>query len=343
MLTRETWAEVSLENLKYNYDTIREVINDKHVLPVVKADAYGHGDYEVAKLFDDNQESPFICVASLDEARGLAAKGITKDILIFSYVNPKLMLEENNSQFIYTIPSIEWYKQTKGKGRFHLEVNTGMNRMGIKNHQEVKEIIAMNGYDIEGIYTHFVVPQWNEQTLQQGHTFRTLLESIDYDFQYIHAGNIDYELFNHFEFFTGVRVGLSLYGYRGGLGLKPVLSMYSKIIYLEKVFKDETVGYSYAYNVEQEAIVGTIPIGYADGFSRLNERIPVYINNKPYPIVGGICMDQSMILCDESIRLYDTVELIGPNRPLSEIADSMDMMIYEVIVLIGPRVKRIYL
>lgn len=342
MFSRETWAEVSLDNIKENYQFIKNELKNTQIVPVVKANAYGHGDFEVASIFDKNPDVPFLCVASLDEAISLSSKGIEKDILIFSYVNPKFVLENNNSQFIFTIPSLDWYLEVSGKARFHLEINTGMNRMGVKDKTEINQIIEESVGDIEGIYTHFISSEYEKRTLEQLNRFEEILKDLKCEFKFVHAGNVSYELYNEAEIFNACRIGLALYGYKDAYELKPALSLFSQVIYIEKVKAGETIGYSYAYEVKDNAFVATIPIGYADGFFTNQSHLDVFINHNKFKIVGGTCMDQSMILCDDTVSIGDTVELISPRRTAKMIADINNMKVYEVLVLIGNRVNRIY-
>ena len=341
MLSRETWAEISLETIKSNYEHAKSEINNCEILPVLKANAYGHGLDQVGPLFD-TIDLPFLCVASLDEAYRLMNSGVTKDILIFSYLDPSLVLKNNRSNLIFTIPSLEWYEKVKGKGRFHLEINSGMNRMGVKSLKEAQSIVAVSNRDIEGIYTHFSSSNYDEKSKAQATRFTTLYKLLNYSFKHVHAGNISIKLFNEIDIFDSMRMGLGLFGYREGLDTKPSMKLYSNIIFLDQVKKLETIGYLYDYLVEEDGYVATIPIGYADGFDKRQEALTVWVNEKSFPIVGGICMDLTMILVDGSISMGDKVELLGNKRKMKAICESFNTSPYEVLVAIGPRVTRIY-
>lgn len=342
MLSRETWVEVSLSTIQSNFYQAKNAINQSAVLPVLKANAYGHGLDQVGRLFDD-MDLPFLCVASLDEAHQLIQAGVKKDILIFSYLDPNYVINNPYPQLLFTIPSLDWYQKVRGQGRFHLEINSGMNRMGVKYLGDVEKILASSEGDVEGIYTHFSSLLYDEQSKAQAQRFRDLYESLDYTFKYVHAGNVSVKLFNELKIFDSMRLGLALFGYREDIKLAPSLEIYSKVIYLVEVKADEAVGYSYNFPVKKDSIIATLPIGYADGFDKRQEDLKVWIKDSYYPIVGGICMDQTMVLVDKETTIGDRVEILGKHRSMEKICQTYKTSPYEVLVGIGKRLKRIYI
>lgn len=342
MLSRETWAEISLSTIQSNYEQTKKAINGREVMPVLKANAYGHGLENVGRLFD-GMELPFLCVASLSEAYQLMEAGVRKDILVFSYVDPSFVMNNNRKQIIFTIPSLEWYQKVKGQARFHLEINSGMNRMGVKTVEDAKSIIGESNGDIEGIYTHFSDLVYDDRSKKQAERFISLFDSLDYEFNFVHAGNISIKLFNELDVFDSMRIGLGLFGYREDIDVRPTMELFSNVMYLSQIEKSESVGYDYAYDVEEDGIVASIPIGYADGFDKRQEKLDTWINDSQYPIVGGICMDQSMLLVDKTVKIGDKVEILGKNRSMYKICKSYGTSAYEVLVGIGPRVTRIYI
>lgn len=341
MLSRETWANISLSAIQSNYESAKISINNCEILPVLKANAYGHGLNEIGRFFDDF-DVPFLCVASLDEAYQLLDAGIKRDILIFSYLDPTFVINNNEPQLIFTIPSLEWYQEVKGQGRFHLEINSGMNRMGVKSENDAKEIMNLSKGEIEGIYTHFSSLDYDDKSKAQADYFAKIYKSLNHNFQYVHAGNMSVKLFNELNFFDSMRMGLGLFGYREDLQLIPAMELYSHVIYLTEVNNKETVGYSYGYDVEKEGWIASIPIGYADGFDKRQENLALSIKDKMYPIVGGICMDLSTILVDSTIKLGDKVELLGKRRKMQDIVDSYETSVYEVLTDFGSRITRNY-
>lgn len=341
MLSRETWAEISLKTILSNYQHAKSKINDHQILPVLKANAYGHGLDQVGRLFD-GIDLPFLCVASLDEAYQLMDAGVEQNILIFSYLDPNFVIKNNRSNLIFTIPSLEWYEKVKGQARFHLEINSGMNRMGVKSLEEAMSIIDLSNGDIEGIYTHFSSSTYDEDSKAQAKRFISVYNALNYKFDYVHAGNLSIQLFNELDIFDSMRMGLGLFGYREDLDTKASMELYSNVIFLDKVKKHETIGYLYDYKVEEGGCVASIAIGYADGFDKRQNALDVWINEKTFPIVGGICMDLTMVLVDETVSIGDKVELLGNKRSMNDICESFETSAYEVLVTIGPRITRIY-
>ncbi len=343
MATRETKAVITLSNLKHNLEYYRQT-TQKEVFSVVKANAYGHGDVKVAKYLEA-QGIKLLCVSSLDEALQLKEAGIKADILIFSYVNPLYVERFQDPQFIFTIVSKEWFDSIKSMAlniRTHLKINTGMNRVGVKKLEDVQYIMENSDNVIEGIYTHYSSSDSSkEETKRQATVFTEIVESLNYDFKWIHASNthgvdIDSNLFN------AVRVGIGLYGYeKNNSSLKPVLTITSQVINLETIEANATVGYNQVYRANKEEIIATLPIGYADGFDIRNKT--VIINNKSYPIVGKICMDQCMVKVDETVTMLDPVEVLSNNRGYTTIEEETGIMPYIIMTSLSPRVVREYI
>lgn len=336
--TRDTWIEIDLSCLAHNYNYYKKTTN-KEVFGVVKANAYGHGDIRVAKALED-LGIKMLCVSSLDEALHLKENGITVDILIFSYVSLENVRAYNDAQFIFTIPSMEWFSRASELDiRLHLEVDTGMNRMGIKDIQELKFIIS-SGKVIEGLYTHFSSADDNaEETKRQLKLFKYIHTVLDYDFKWVHASNSSGALNIDDDILNASRVGIGLYGY-GNDALMPVLSWYTKVIHIEKLYAGETVGYNRTYLSVNDSCFATLPVGYADGFDMRNVGLDVYINEDFYSLIGKICMDQCMIEVDKRVQVGDVVELLGKHRTAKMMAEHMNSIIYVILTNISERVYK---
>lgn len=191
---------------------------------------------------------------------------------------------------------------------------------------------------------HFQRPEVSDLAHKQLAQFRSIVESLKYKPQWVHVGNASVELVKNESWINGVRVGLGLYGYRDDVdNLVPVLSLYTKLTHLQFLNAQETIGYEYSYTVEKAGMYGTMPIGYADGFDMANSNLPVYINNTPYSIVGKICMDQTMIALDNSVKFYDVIELIGINRNLESISSITGKSLYWLLTDIKERIERVYI
>ncbi len=342
MSTRETKAYIHLEHLKHNLEYYQKM-SQKEVFAVIKANAYGHGDVNVAKYLEKQGVNLF-CVSSLDEALHLKEAGVTKDILIFSYVNPHAILKYNDPQFIFTIVSKAWFDEILSldlKPRMHLKVNTGMNRVGVKNKEDIQDILNKSPVPIEGIYTHYSSSDSDAQETQRQDTlFTSLILDLNYPFKWIHASNTHGVHLKN-QAYNAVRVGIGLYGYEKNVTvLKPVLTLSTQIIHIEQLHKGESVGYNQTYTLEKDSKIATLPIGYADGFDVRNRH--VFIHGKEYPIVGKICMDQTMVLIDDSISLLDDVEIISKSRDFDRIEKETGIMPYIIMTSLSPRVTRIY-
>ena len=340
-MRKETWAEVSLNKLKDNHQILSDEINGRTVFPVVKANAYGHGMVEIARKFEE-MGVPLLCVSSIEEAQELVKANIKTDILIFGKTDFKSIASFNHPQFIYTIPSFEWLRHVDTKLRLHLEINTGMNRMGIKEKDLILEVIKK--HQVEGIYTHFASNQQSKHTDKQRDNFKKVLSALNCkEIKWIHVGNVPLSYLPQLKEVNAIRFGLSLYGYHPDLELKPILSLFSQITHADWLEKNETVGYDFDYIATSNGYFATVPIGYADGFDQKQKEVPVIINGKRYPIVGKICMDQLMIVSNERLEVEDKVELISENRKLKQISEITGLSIYEYLSRLPERLKRIYI
>lgn len=147
------------------------------------------------------------------------------------------------------------------------------------------------------------------------------------------------------EYVNGCRLGIIMYGYSTDktLKLKSTFKLYSKIIQINTLQANDTVGYNAMYKAHEREKIAVVPIGYADGIIRKNTGRDVYINNKPYKIVGNICMDMLFVKIDDSVKLFDQVEIIKDNEQIKEIAEQLDTIVYEVLCCIGKRIPRIYI
>lgn len=345
-MLRKTFANIDLDALAFNYQHFKNK-TQKSVFAVIKADAYGHGDVPVAKRLAQAGCEVF-CVSSMDEARHLYQNNITQDILIFGYVCPDHVAHYHQSNFVYTIPSLEWVKTMNDLHldvRTHLEINTGMNRFGVKSIDEAKQILDLFQGTIEGVYTHFSSAEESTTiTNQQLDAFESYLTALDHPFKWIHASNTHGAAIANREILNAVRVGIGLYGYSEyDPNIKPVLSLYSQITHIDKLEKGEKVGYNGVFEADQAMHFGTLAIGYADGFDTRNAGLDVYIQGKPYPILGKICMDQTMIRVDETIKLGDVVELIGPHRTLKNVSNYIGVIPYIVLAGLRHRIERHYI
>lgn len=351
---RDTFAQIDLTQLEKNITHIKEV-NQKQLIAVIKANAYGHGaSYIARKVLELG--AVMLAVSSLDEAITLRHDGITAPILCVGYTRPSDVSLAMLYNISLTAPSLDWCKsiekiKPEGKLKVHLACDTGMNRIGMKSLEQLKECVAIlqsKQADIEGIFTHYAMSDVDDEVMtnRQYALFKEMVEGLkeECDFRYIHSSNSDATMHYHEDVTNAVRVGLVMFGISSyDDEVKPILSLYTRLSCVKKVSKGEGVGYSQTYTLDEDSYIGTVPIGYADGWIRKNQDRNCYIGDTPCRFVGRICMDQAMILLDKEYPVDTTVELIGPHVSLVQMAKELDTIPYEITCLLTDRVPRVYL
>lgn len=349
---RDTYVEVDLTKLEHNIARIREV-NKKQLIGVIKANAYGHGATHVAKKLV-SLGCAMLAVSSLDEAMELRYDGVEAPILIVGYIRPSDAEIAANHNISVAAVSLKWCEElpmTEHTLHVHLATDTAMNRIGMKTCEELKKCVAVlksKNVDFEGIFTHYAMSDVadNALTNKQYAKFKELVESVkdECNFKYIHSSNSDATMHYEEDITNAVRVGLVMYGYSTyDKGVQPVLSYYTKLTCVKKVLKGERIGYSQTYELKEDAWVGTIPIGYADGWIRANQGRYCFIGDEKCEFVGRVCMDQAMILLPHEFPVDSTVELIGEHISAEDIAKDLGTISYEVMCLISDRVPRVYI
>jgi alanine racemase len=363
---RDTWAEIDLDAIHYNVSQLRNFLpNDTRIMAVVKANAYGHGDAQVAKTALEAGAS-YLAVAFLDEALALRKKGITAPILVLGASRPSDIHLAAKYQITLTVFQPDWVEQAAGlyngteQVRFHLKMDTGMGRLGVKEEAETKRIIEFIDrhpyFSLEGVYTHFATAdEINTDYFSfQYHHFLQMLEWLPYKPSLIHCGNSATALRFPDKVFNMVRFGISMYGLSPSPAIKPYLpyelkeafSLHSRLVHVKKLQPGEKVSYGATYTAETEQWVGTVPIGYADGWLRKLQNFHVLVNGKKAPIVGRICMDQLMIRLPEPMPVGTKVTLIGRQGDeyisVDDVAQYLGTISYEVPCVISYRVPRIF-
>ena len=368
---RPVWAEINLDYLRHNIREIRKKISKETLIcAVVKADAYGHGARMVSKVLLENGADR-LAVGTLSEAIELRRDGCTAPIMILGYtpiVQVKSILEHNIISAVYTYEqACEFSKIAVNEGKtmkLHIKIDTGMSRLGFqvedKDIQDIKKIFNLPNLEIEGIFTHFAVADEGDKsfTIEQFNKFNKVireLESSGYNIPIKHASNsaatMDLKEMN----LDMIRPGIILYGLypsqevkKEVLNIKPVMQLKAKISHVKNLPKNRGVSYGLKYITDEEKKIATIPVGYADGFTRmLTDEIEVLIKGKKVPIVGRICMDQCMAdVTGLDVRMGDEVILISniedSGNTFDDIAMKLGTINYEVISTIGRRVPRAY-
>lgn len=352
---RPTWAEINLNDIEHNLNYVASLNPNKQIIPVIKADGYGHGAIEIMEFLYQKKINMF-AVSLLEEAIELRDKNKKIKILMLGPI-----LEEQFSIAqkykiditVYDKAMILALLKTKLKLNVHLKIDTGMNRYGLKDKKEIIDIIdkfqAHQTLNLEGIFTHFATADNNKKIYDlQLERFRDILSDINIKPKMIHISNsssaIKYE--NHYDFTTHIRLGISLYGLsldKMKTDLKPVMSLKSKVAQIKQLKPGEVVGYGATYTSVTRERIAVIPIGYADGFIRKNKSNDVEINKKRYPIIGLICMDAIFVSIDNQVNIGDEVTLFGGLITIDEVANKQQTIVYEVCTNISSRVPRIYI
>lgn len=373
-LEQRSWIEIDLDQIKQNYLNYKNSLPDKtEIMAVIKADAYGHGDAHIAKWLSE-QGCKLFAVSNIDEAVGLRNAGIKGEILILGYTSPKYaktLAYLDLSQAIVSEEYAEVLAQTGQRIKCQFAIDTGMNRIGLDadNPKKCESTIRkyLGNFSVEGIFTHLCVADTDTEeaksfTIEQINKFNTVADSIaDLDFPYIHCYNSAGGLFylkdcdNYKIISKIVRLGIILYGLKPDYnnilpaGIKPALTWKSVVSMVKNVHPGETIGYGRAFTVEKERKVATITTGYADGLNRhLSNKGYVLVNNHKAPIIGRICMDQTLIDVTDipNVMMGSEVIILGESGNLSYTADDMAQDLgtigYEVICNISKRVQRFY-
>ncbi len=367
---RHTWAEIDLSALKYNFDKARELAGENtKILVAVKADAYGHGVLEVSRVLV-NLGVNYLGVATTDEAVTLRHSGIKIPILLFSAILRKEALAIVKYGITQTVPSLEvaeflsvCARRLGKKIKIHAKIDTGMGRLGVWHKEAVyfiKNIKRYKNLELEGIYTH--LPSADEKnryfTEHQLFCFNELIKNLERSGIFIplrHAANSMGLLRFKSSYLNLVRPGLMIYGLYPGskttrsIELKPALSFKTRIVYIKEVPKGRSISYGRTYMTDKKSKIATLPVGYADGYPRfLSNRAYVLLKEKKAPVVGRICMDQTMIDISgiNKVRIGDEVVLIGRQGKetvtAEQLADIGNTISYEIICGISKRVPRSY-
>ena len=368
---RPTWAEIDLDNLEHNMKEIAKLCKGKEIIAVLKADAYGHGALDVARTLI-NGGATKLGVAVITEALELRDSGIDTPIVILGYTPlsfAKELIRNDIEQTVYTYEcAAELSKEAQSlnkRVKIHVAVDTGMGRIGfLPTNQGLNEIEALSklpNVDIDAIFTHFATADEADKsyTLEQMEKFNWFCDALEKRGVNVgkkHIANSAAIIDMPDAYFDGVRPGILLYGYypsyevnREKLDLKRVLTLKANISYVKTLPKGEYISYGRKFYTERESIIATIPIGYADGYSRqMLNKAKVIINGQLAPVVGSICMDQCMVDVTDigQVKEGDEVILLGEQNGVKFDAEDMAEIIgtisYEVICMISKRVPRVH-
>lgn len=366
-------ANVDLNAIHHNIQVMRSQIKkDTKLMAIIKADAYGHGATVIAKALNDKGIDAY-GVAIIEEAIELRNAGIDKPILILGYT-PKeqygLVVSYDVTQTVFQYDmaealSLEAMRQGKNV-KVHIKLDTGMSRIGfsdtLESIDEIKRISLLKGIEIEGLFSHFAKADETDQLptklqIRRYLDFVALLEKEDIYIPIKHisnsAGIIEFPEAN----FDMVRCGITTYGIypsewvnRKDVILEPAMELKTHVIYIKELEAGVGISYGATYTTEKKTKIATIPVGYADGYSRnLSNNGKVIIHGQYAPIIGRICMDQFMVDIShiKDVKQGDTVTLLGRDQDayisVEELALWSHSFPYELVCTIGKRIPRVYL
>ena len=369
---KRTWAEISLDNLTHNFETIRRQVGPKaKLLGVVKADAYGHGAVRVAKHLE-RLGAGYLAVSNLDECEELRVNGITLPILMLGFTpadQAERILKNDMTQAVPNLAIAEAYSSTAvhagGTMKVHIKLDTGMGRLGFQcddahfdaSLRDILKILTLPGLDVEGVFTHFCVSdeaadECVEFTKIQHDRFLRMIDAVEtrgnFRFRLHHCCNAG-GIASYPEWaWDMVRCGIILYG-TGDLaermGMKPVMTVKTTVSTIKDFDPDTSISYGRQFFTTRPSRIAVLPIGYADGlFRALSGKLRVLTPYGEAQQVGRICMDMCMIDVTDlpQLKVGDEIEVFGEHQLIETAAKQCGTISYELLCAVSKRVPRYY-
>ena len=380
---RKTYALIDENILKDNIEEIKNKYSDyKYYIGVVKNNAYGHGMHVVNSLIEGGIN--YLAVSSLEEAMMVRKYNRKIPILCLEVIDLDYIYDCINNNVTITVESLDYLEKLDKikldyEVKIHLKLNTGMNRLGIKDKKEVNKCVEIINKNkkllLEGIYTHLATSGISDKYYDDQITkFENLTKDIDLSkIPIVHLGR-SLTLVNHdkLPFVNGIRLGIIMYGFsqsitpdksikgrlreikrkhlikkynisktslQNDLKLNTAFSLYSTVMSIKKVNKDEFVGYGALYFATTDINVAVIPIGYADGITKKYKYVS--INNNKYEIIAD-SMDMLMVSVDKSVKVKDKVEIFGDKISIKEASKANGVNSYKLFNMITTRVPRVH-
>ncbi|WP_458461556.1 alanine racemase [Paenibacillus sp.] len=374
---RPTQAEINLDHLCTNVEAFREALpQGMKFLACVKANAYGHGAVETARELE-RVGVDYLSVAFLDEALELRQHGITIPILVLGYTPPEGIAVAWKHDVTITLFSRELLDAIRhldasafaNKLKVHIKIDSGMGRLGLlpgdKALAFIQEVASLDQVMLEGMFTHFAKADEEDKTytLEQYRRFHSVVQALRDQgcfIPIIHTANSAAAIDTPELSYDMVRVGISLYGLYPSaqvnhqvVKLSPVLTLKTKAVLVKTLPPHWGISYGTRYVTQGYERIATLPIGYADGYSRmLTGKAQVLVRGRRVPVVGTICMDQCMVSLQsfadeaEEIQVGEEVVLIGHQSggviTADEVALQLGTIAYEVICMMAHRIPRVY-
>ncbi|WMI80235.1 alanine racemase [Anaerotignum sp. MB30-C6] len=375
---RRTWAEIDMDALAYNIKNIKSKLAEgERIMGVVKADAYGHGDGFVSRALQDAGFDWF-GVSNIEEAMSLRSEGIEKPILILGYTpvdTVKLMEEHKLTQALVGMDYAEALQREAEKAgvvvNVHVKLDTGMTRVGFQVDEEnfdeslkdIIEVSKMTNLHLTGIFTHHAVadafqddnPRFTEMQFTRFNKMVVALKDSGVEVGICHCANSATTIAYPEKHLGMCRSGIITYGMlpsgecKGMIDIKPLMTLKTTIGLVKEVKAGSQLSYGRTYTAETDRVIATVPIGYADGYSRaLSNKARMLVNGHFAPVVGRVCMDQIMLDVTgiPDVKMGDEVVVFGRQGeqvlPIEELAEILGTINYELTCVITKRVPRIY-
>lgn len=366
---KRTWAEIDLGRLYHNYREVRRVLPEGcRFAGLCKANAYGHGAMTIAKRLEEIG-ADYIAVSCYEEAAELRSAGLKMPILLLAPSPAFLAPDISRLDVQQAIGDIDcargMSRALAGTGltlKCHIKLETGMGRTGFAVESEremagVRELLTLPGLEPTGVFTHFAVSDEPEEsfTLEQFARFTKAVDELENEtgrsLGIRHCANSGAVVNFRETCLDMVRPGLLLYGLypgaeRGGLDLKPVMRLLTRVAEITEHHAGDTISYGRIFTCERDMRLAVIPVGYADGLHRsLSGKFDVLINGKRAHQVGRICMDMCMVDVTDmpEVKTGDIVTVFGDEPEATELADIAGTISYELLCAISPRVPRVYI
>ncbi len=382
----DSYVEIDLDKIGNNARAITQKYKDyKYFIAVLKGDAYGHG-MEVANEMYKNGINYF-AVSSVEEAQSFRKVNSKAPLLCLHPIHPSRLDEAEQLNLTIVVNELDYLKKLLSLNpdfnfKVHLQLDTGFNRLGIKDKHQVKEAVDLidnSNMELEGIYQHFATAgifdkHWDEQV----ESFKELTSLIDLSkIPIVHMGS-SVSMLTHPKqpFTTGVRMGIAIYGYNVSpeslsnspkdrlrkirnnyyskkysisktyfdvkIDLHPAMKMKTRILQLKPIKKGEWFGYNASYVAEEDEILAILPVGYNNGLGHANHGRNALINGRLYPIISEPCMNMTAVRVDSNVRPDDEVTLLGDKITVGSFARSSGVGNAEALVNLGKNNPRVY-
>lgn len=376
---QRVYAEINLDDVKENYLNIEKNITPgTKVIGVLKTDGYGHGAIPIARELE-NRESLFgFALATAEEAVIMRNSGIQKPLLILGYTFPysyeKLILhdirmtvfrEDMLEELVETCRRLSTPDEKK-RAKIHIKVDTGMGRIGVEPDEKglafIRKALSYEEIEVEGIFTHFARADETDKTatIRQLQIFQQFVDRTEKEngvrIPIRHCSNSAAIIEMKEANFDVVRAGIILYGlwpseevHKDLVMLKPILSLYSRIVYIKEVPAGTPISYGGTFVTPKPMRIATVPVGYGEGYPRgLSNKGSVLVHGHRVPVLGRVCMDQFMIDVTDlpQTKEGDLVTLIGKDGDeqitIEELGELSGRFNYELACDLGKRIPRVY-